>query len=132
MTCNGPVLSLPVTGLLPLHWPEAAQLSASVAAQLKIASSATGSAMIPAVMLLPDFLPRADIVNLGLRGAATLIATDCEVEPPLPLQVKVNVLSAVNPTRTSLPLVTLPPLHDPEAEQLVVFADDQFSVTVPL
>ena len=57
----------------------------------------------------------------------TLTVTLREIDPPLPVQVRVYVV-AVTGVTDSLPEIDFVPLHPPEAEQLVVFVDDQIRV----
>jgi hypothetical protein len=58
--------------------------------------------------------------------------TDCPASPPVPLQVKINVLFAVRELRVSLPEVFFVPAQSPEATHELASVDDQAKVVSPL
>jgi hypothetical protein len=70
-------------------------------------------------------------VHVG-GGAATCTVTLRAVEPPLPVQVSVNVLVACRLKTPALPYVALDPDHPPLATQLCARDALQLSVVAPL
>ena len=65
-------------------------------------------------------------------GAATATLTDRLALPPMPLQVRVNVLSDVSDETVCDPLMDLLPDQLPEAVHVLALLLDQFSVVEPL
>ena len=63
-------------------------------------------------------------------GGAPLTVTIalCDAEPPLPLQVRVNLVEAVRVAVACDPSVPCAPLHPPDAVQVEALLDDQLSV----
>ena len=59
---------------------------------------------------------------------ATVVLWLAGVVPLAPLQVRVNVVVALNTPVLALPVVGSLPDHPPEAVQLVAFVDDQLNV----
>jgi hypothetical protein len=66
-----------------------------------------------------------------LGGGLTRTETDLETDPPLPLQLKVKVLSVPKALVVCDPELDLPPDHAPVALQPVVFVEFQLSCVVP-
>ena len=63
--------------------------------------------------------------------AIPVILTLAEEFPPAPVQERLKLLlPEVAIVKSSFPLTAFEPDHDPEAEQLVAFVDDQVRVTV--
>jgi len=108
---NAPVDCEPLMALLPDQAPEAVQLVALVLLQFSVEE-------LPLVILVG----LAVKVSVGARGAAvTATVADPETEPPLPVQLNVNVLLVVNAPVDCDPLTALAPDQAPEAVQLVTF-----------
>ena len=59
---------------------------------------------------------------------ATVVLWVAGVVPLAPLQVRVNVVVALNTPVLAPPLIPLLPDQPPEALQLVAFVEDQFSI----
>ena len=67
-------------------------------------------------------MPASSCSGKGEPLPATVTLTERAVVPPLPVQLRVNVVVLVNaPVDTALPLVALLPLQPPEAVQAVAF-----------
>ena len=82
-----------------------------------------------------DAAPLATVVGLALSvtvGAGTTVTDALWVTvPPEPVQVSVNVVSALIGADVSVPLVALVPLQPPEAVQLVALVELQVIEAVP-
>ena len=63
--------------------------------------------------------------TVGAGGAETVTVADCEAEPPVPVQVRVNFVVAVRAGVVCEPAVASEPLQPPEAVQEVALVDDQ-------
>ena len=63
--------------------------------------------------------------TVGAAGAETVTVTDCDAEPPPPVQVSKNFVVAVRGGVAREPAVASEPLQPPEAVQAVAFVDDQ-------
>jgi hypothetical protein len=95
---------------------------------------------VQAVALVEDQVsvevpPWATLAGLAaietLGGAAdTDTVTDCDAEPPAPVQVSVNFVVAVSVGVVWEPAVGSEPLQPPEAVQAVALVDDQVNADV--
>lgn len=109
---------MPLVAKLPDQPPEAVQAVAPVEDHVKVAEA-------PVVMLVGFAL------NVTLGGAAvTVTVADCDAEPPVPLQVSVNLVVALMATVACVPLVATAPVQPPEAAQDVALVDDQAKVAL--
>jgi hypothetical protein len=61
-------------------------------------------------------------------GVDTDTVVDWAADPPAPVQVNVNLVAAVRFPVLWVPLIASVPLQPPDAEQEVVFVEDQVSV----
>ena len=83
------------------------------------------------VQVRVDALPLVTLAGLALNatvgagGAETVTVADCEAEPPVPVQVRVNFVVAVRAGVVCEPAVASEPLQPPEAVQEVALVDDQ-------
>jgi hypothetical protein len=105
-----PVISVPDSGLVPVHAPEAAHAVALVLLHVKVATP-------PA----PSVEGAAENVRVGAgaAGASTAITRVFRTAPPRPLQLSVNELFAESPPELSEPLVARLPDQAPDAVQVV-------------
>lgn len=110
--------SLPEVSLLPLHPPEAVQDVAFV--------DDHDNTLVPPLATL---VGEADKLTVG-AGVAAVTETDVDacVVPPLPVQLRLNVVFVLSAPVLELPEVDFVPLQPPDAEQDVAFVDDQRSV----
>lgn len=67
----------------------------------------------------------------GGFGGATFTVTDCDPEPPAPVQVSTKVVVDISPARASEPLSAFVPLQPPDAVQAVALDADQPRVVLP-
>jgi len=104
--------------LLPFQPPDAAQEVALVEDQERADAA-------PLLTVLGFALS----VTVG-SGVVTVTVADCEALPPLPLQVRVKVESALSAPLDTEPFRGSLPDHEPEAEHDVALADDQLSVVL--
>jgi hypothetical protein len=80
-----------------------------------------------------EALPLLTLVGLALNdtvgagGAETVIVADCDAEPPLPVQVRINFVVAVSAGVVCEPMVAWEPLQPPEAVHAVALLDDQLN-----
>jgi hypothetical protein len=119
LAVRAPVLVLPLVALLPDQPPEAVQAVALVEDQAKV-----------------ELPPLATLVGLAVSetvgvGAVTETVADCDAEPPVPLQVNVNVVAVVSAGVVWVPLVPSAPLQPPDAVQAVALVETQIRVDVP-
>ena len=70
--------------------------------------------------------------RVGAGGAATLTLTESFAVPPVPLQVSIKLLFAINELMVCDPDVALLPDQSPDAVQLVVLLVVQLNVVEPL
>jgi hypothetical protein len=112
---SAPVEVVPDVALLPAHAPLAAQLVAFADDQVSV--------LAPPLATLPGLA-----LSVTVGSGSTVSVVDCAAVPPLPVQLSVNVPSAVSAPVEAVPDVALLPVHAPLAVQLVAFADDQVSV----
>jgi hypothetical protein len=113
-----PVDALPAVDLLPDQPPEAAQLVALVALQVR-------------VLALPEVIDNGDAVSdtVGAGVAAvTVTVVEAELLPPGPVQLRLYWVEAVSAPVDALPAVDLLPDHPPEAVQLVALVALQVRV----
>jgi hypothetical protein len=116
---SAPVDCDPLVAWEPLHPPEAVQAVALLEVQLKV-----------------DALPLETLEGLALNdtvgagGADTVTVTDCEADPPAPVQVRVNFVVAVRAGVDWEPAVASAPLQPPEAVQAVALVDDHVNAEV--
>lgn len=108
----------PLIASEPLHAPEAVQEVALVEDQVRVE--------VPPWATLDGL---AAIETLG-GGAETVTVADCDAEPPVPVQVRVNFAVAARVGVVCEPAVASEPLQPPEAVQEVAFVDDQVSIDV--
>lgn len=107
--------------MLPDHAPLPVQLVALVVVQLRVLEPPTAT---------EPGLAEKFTVGGGVADA-TVTLTERLVLPPCPLvQVRVNVVLAVNAALVSLPLVAREPLHPPLALQLSASVLDHVSMVV--
>lgn len=110
-------ISLLAVGLFPVQPPDAVQPVELVDDQL--------------IVLDPPLATELGLalnVTVGVAAGTTATVTDCEVLPPVPVQISVNVPVAVIALRVSLPEVVLPPVHAPLAVQAVALVLDHVNV----
>ena len=120
VVATGSVVWLPVKALPPLQPPDAVQLVAFDAFQLRVA-------VWPLVTVAGDAV--SEIV--GALGSTTLTVTVRPLLPSVPVQVRVKLVVAFRAGITSLPVTALLPLHPSAAVQAVAFDALHVSVTVP-
>jgi len=113
------IVSDPAVTLFPDQSPDAVQLVTSVPAQLSVAE--------PLVFTVPGLAVRESVGS----GAATVTLTVSLTDPPVPLQVKVNVLSAISAPVDRVPAVARLPDQSPEALQPLVLPLSQLKVVEP-
>jgi hypothetical protein len=120
----------PRTERLPLHPPDASQLSAFDAHQVSVVD--------PYLRTDEGHAPKLSVGGFALEGGGscgvgdvTDTLTDRVVEPPGPVHWSVNVLFEFSAGVCSLPEVAFVPLHAPEAVQLVAFVLLHVSVDRP-
>ena len=106
----------PATALFPDQLPEAVQLVTLVPVQLKV--------VVPFSL---TELGLAEKESVG-TGAATVIPTDSIALPPPPVQVRLNVLSAISGPVDCEPVVERLPDQSPEALQPLVLPLFQLKV----
>jgi hypothetical protein len=104
--------------LPPLQAPDAAQEVASIEDQERV-----------------DAAPLLTVLGFALSetvgsGIVTVTLADCEALPPLPLQVRVKVESALSAPLDAEPFRGSLPDHEPEAAHDVAWVDDQLSVVL--
>jgi hypothetical protein len=68
--------------------------------------------------------------TVGAGGDETVTVADCEAEPPVPVQVRVNFVVAVSAGVVCEPAVGSEPPQPPEAVQAVALVEDQVSADV--
>ena len=68
--------------------------------------------------------------TVGAGGVETVTVVDCDAEPPVPVQVRVNFAVAVRAGVVCEPAVAFEPLQPPEAVQEVALVDDQVNAEV--
>ena len=112
------VARVPLVAKLPDQPPEAVQAVALVEDHVKV-----------------DEAPRVMLVGLALKvtlggAAVTVTVADWDAEPPVPVQVSVNLVVALIETVACVPLVASAPVQPPEAAQDVAFVDDQTKVAL--
>ena len=112
------VARVPLVAKLPDQPPEAVQAVALVEDHVKVDEA-------PLVMLVG----RALKVTLG-GAAVTVTVADWDAEPPVPVQVSVNLVVALIATVACVPLVASAPVQPPEAAQDLAFVDDQAKVAL--
>lgn len=121
-----PVEPVPEVALLPLQAPLAVQAVALVLLQVNVA--------LPPVVILDGDAVRVT-VGAGVVGvvAVTDTAADCVTEPPVPIQVILNVCVPVvlSAPEACEPLVLFVPLQAPLAVQLVALVAAQVRVALP-
>jgi hypothetical protein len=112
------VLADPDTASAPLQPPEAVQLVALLATQVRV-----------------ELLPLVTLLGLALRdtlggdaAAETVTVADCDAVPPAPVQVSVYIVVVVNAPVFWVPLVDSAPFQPPEALHEVAFVLDQVKV----
>jgi hypothetical protein len=115
---SAPVAFEPAVATVPDQPPEALQEVALVDDQVRV-----------------ELAPLAILAGLALMetlgaGAETVTVTDCAAEPPVPVQVSVNLVVAVRAAVVLDPLIASPPLQPPDAVQAVALVDDQVNVDV--
>lgn len=118
---NGPIVSLPESGFVPVQSPRPSQAVASLVDQVNV---------VDPFMLTVVGLALSDTVGSGAGSTATV--TERLALPPAPMQVRINVLVVVNELRVWLPDVALLPDQSPDAVQDVALVEDQFRVEEPL
>jgi hypothetical protein len=101
-----------------------------------VASKNTSNGEIPearVTLALSVSGPLVPVHVAGGGGAPLLTDTValCDTEPPLPVQVMVNVVVALSAPVDCEPSVPRAPDQPPEALQLVTLAEDQLSVELP-
>jgi len=106
----------PLVATLPDQPPEAVQVVALLVVQV--------NSDVPPVLMLEGLALRD---TLG-GAAATEIVADWEAEPPVPLQVSVNLVAALKATVVYEPRVGFVPVQPFEAVQAVALVEDQVSV----
>jgi hypothetical protein len=113
---TAPVAFAPLVARAPVQPPEAVQAVALVDDQVSV-----------------ELPPRATLAGPALRetlgGAAeTVTVTDCDAEPPAPLQVSAKLVVAVRALVLLEPVLASLPLQPPEAVHEVALLDDQVKV----
>jgi hypothetical protein len=68
--------------------------------------------------------------TVGAGGVETVTVVDCDADPPVPVQVRVNFVVAVRACVVCEPAVAFEPLQPPEAVQAVALVDDQVNADV--
>lgn len=106
----------PLVATLPDQPPEAVQVAALLVVQV--------NSEVPPELMLEGLALRD---TLG-GAAATEIVADWEAEPPVPLQVSVNLVAALKATVVYEPRVGFVPVQPFEAVQAVALVEDQVSV----
>jgi hypothetical protein len=111
---KAPVAFVPLVATAPVQPPEAVQEVALVETQVRVEPA-----------------PLATLVGLALSVtlggvAETVTVADCDAEPPVPVQVRVNFVVAVRAEVLWEPEVASAPAH--EALQEVALVDDQVNV----
>jgi hypothetical protein len=94
---------------VPLQAPEAVQVVALAEDQVNVALDP-----LPIVLAL-DFKLTVGTAGFAAVDAATVTVTECESDPPDPVQVRSYVDVALSAPVDTLPLVAFVPLQDPEA-----------------
>ena len=102
---SAPVDVVPLVAIVPCQPPEAVQVVAFSALQLRL-----------------DVPPAATVVgvapSLTTGAPVTAISTDCVADPPVPSQVSVKFVVAVRGSVVAVPLVGCGPVQPPEAMQV--------------
>ena len=102
---RAPVEVVPLVAIVPCQPPEAVQLVAYSALQLRL-----------------DAPPAATVVgvapSLTTGAPMTAISTDCVADPPVPSQVSVKFVVALSGSVLAVPLVGCGPVQPPEAMQV--------------
>jgi hypothetical protein len=111
-----PVDCVPLIASEPLHAPDAVQAVALVEDQVRVDA--------PPWATLAGL---AAIETLGGVAAVTVTVTDCDAEPPAPVQVRANFVVAVRVDVVCEPAVASEPLQPPEAVQAVALVEDHVS-----
>jgi hypothetical protein len=111
---KAPVAFVPLVAMVPDQPPEAVQAVALVETQVRVEPA-----------------PLATLVGLALSVtlggvAETVTVADCDAEPPVPVQVRVNFVVAVRAPVLPEPAIASAPAH--EALQEVALVDDQVNV----
>jgi hypothetical protein len=107
LAVRGPVLVEPLADSLPDHPPEALQVVALVAFQVRVE--------LPPLTMLLGFALKATVG----AGDVTATVADCDPLPPGPVQLKPNVALAVSTPVDCEPWTALLPDHAPVAVQAV-------------
>ena len=115
---SGAVVCVPEVAFGPVQPSVALQLVALVELHVSVAAAPLATVV--------GFAPRAT-VGAGTTVTEALWVTD----PPVPVQVSVNVVSALIGAEVSVPLVALVPLQPPDAVQLVALVELQLIEAVP-
>jgi len=110
------IVSDPAVTLFPDQSPDAVQLVTWVPAQLSVVE--------PLVVSEPGFAVKESVGT----GSATVTLTVSLTDPLVPLQVKVNVLSAISAPVVCVPEVARLPDQSPEALQPLVLPLSQLKV----
>jgi hypothetical protein len=113
------IVSDPAVTLFPDQSPDAVQLVTWVPAQLSVVE--------PLVVSEPGFAVKESVGT----GSATVTLTVSLTDPLVPLQVKVNVLSAISAPVDCVPAVARLPDQSPEALQPLVLPLSQLKVVEP-
>jgi hypothetical protein len=102
------VVSEPFVATEPIQPPEAVQLVAPLALQVRIA-------LAPGATVAG--LAASDTVGgvIAFEALVTATVTDFDVEPPVPVQLRENVVTVVNAGVVNPPDAGCAPLHPPEA-----------------
>jgi len=113
---SAPVDCEPLVAGVPDQPPDAVQVAALVETQVKV-----------------DVPPVVTLVGLALNemlggGAETDTVTDCDAEPPAPVQVNVYFVAVVRAEVLCEPLVASLPLQPPEAVHKVALVETQVNV----
>jgi hypothetical protein len=112
--------SEPLSGLAPLHAPDAVQPEALVTDQLSV--------LVPPLATVGGVAVSVTVGGVGADGGATVTVTDCAALPPSPEQVSTYVAVAARFERSSEPCCDLEPVHAPLAVQLVALVEFQLNV----
>lgn len=116
---SAPVDSDPAVAFVPLHAPEALQVDALAADQLRVA--------VPPLCTVPGLAAKVS-VGKGAGGALTLTEADRVAVPPAPVHDSENVLVAVSGPVDWDPESGFCPDHAPDAAHEVALLDDHVKV----
>jgi hypothetical protein len=113
--------SEPLVETDPVQPPELVQLVAPLLLQVRIALAPGATVVGRAV---------SETVGADAAGFCTATFTDCEVEPPVPEQLSVNVVALVSAPLVKSPETGCVPFHPPVAIQDWALVDCQCRETV--